>query len=170
MSRRASSRAGSAARDTLRLEAALPLWGNDIDETTNPYEAGLGWVVSLGDGAEFMGRAALQRIKSAGVTRKLAHLKALDRGVIRDHCPVLRGDETVGVVTSGSFSPTLGTSIAMAYLPLELATPGVELGVDVRGRRIKAEVVRRPFVAGGGAARAENRQQTTEPERVASSW
>ncbi len=145
---------GLGARDTLRLEAALPLWGNDIDETTNPYEAGLGWVVSLADGAEFTGRAALQRIKAAGVTRRLAHLKARDRGVIRDHCPVLRGDETVGVVTSGSFSPTLGTSIAMAYLPLELAAIGTELDVDVRGRRIRVVVVRRPFVAGGTQATA----------------
>jgi aminomethyltransferase len=169
---------GLGARDTLRLEAALPLWGNDVDETTNPYEAGLGWVVSLDDGAEFAGRAALQRIKAAGVTRKLAHLKALDRGVIRGHCPVLRGDETVGAVTSGSFSPTLGTSIAMAYLPLGLTAVGTELDVDVRGRRLRVEVVARPFVAAGAALQqtangkqqsgaeqtTDNRQQTASGE------
>jgi len=145
---------GLGARDTLRLEAALPLWGNDIDESTNPYEAGLGWVVTLDSGAAFTGRDALARIKAAGVTRKLAHLRALDRGVIRDGCPVLRHGERVGVVTSGSFSPTLGTSIAMAYLPVDLAAPGTELDVDVRGRVVRATVVRRPFVEGGTQASA----------------
>src|SRR4029079_8589495 len=81
---------GLGARDTLRLEAALALWGNDIDETTNPYEAGLGWVVGLDDEADFIGRNALEGLKQAGATRKLTCLKAVDRGVIRDHCPVLR--------------------------------------------------------------------------------
>jgi aminomethyltransferase len=141
---------GLGARDTLRLEAALPLWGNDIDETTNPYEAGLGWVVSLGDGADFAGRAALQRIKAAGVTRKLAHFKATERGVVRGHYPVLHRDEIVGNVTSGGFSPTLGVSIAMAYLPLQLCAVGTELVVDVRGRRLAVVVVPRPFVNVGG--------------------
>ncbi|TAK58550.1 MAG: glycine cleavage system aminomethyltransferase GcvT [Dehalococcoidia bacterium] len=145
---------GLGARDTLRLEAALPLWGHDIDESTNPYEAGLGWVVSLDGDAAFTGREALARIKAAGVTRKLAHLRALDRGVIRDGCAVLRAGERVGVVTSGSFSPTLGTSIAMAYLPVELAVQGTDLDVDVRGRMVRASVVRRPFVEGGTQASA----------------
>jgi aminomethyltransferase len=139
---------GLGARDTLRLEAALPLWGNDIDETTNPYEAGLGWVVTLGDGADFVGRAALERIKANGVVRKLAHLRATDRGVIRDHYPVLREGVQVATVASGSFSPTLGMSIAMAYLPLELNAEGTQLEVDVRGRMVPVEVVPRPFVAG----------------------
>lgn len=137
---------GLGARDTLRLEAALALWGNDIDETTSPYEAGLGWVVSLDDGAEFTGRAALERAKAAGVTRKLVCLKATDRGVIRDHYPIMRGSEQVSTVASGSFSPTLGVSIAMAYLPLALTKYGTELEVDVRGRRLPVVVVRRPFV------------------------
>ncbi len=142
---------GLGARDTLRLEAALPLWGHDIDETTNPYEAGLGWVVSLDDGAEFTGRDALARIKSAGVTRKLAHLRAIDRGVIRDGCPVLRGGERVGVVTSGSFSPTLGTSIAMAYLPRR-----------VGGARHRAGCRRaRPHRAGDRRAPAVRRRRYT---------
>ena len=155
---------GLGSRDTLRLEAALPLWGNDIDETTNPYEAGLGWVVGLGDGGEFVGRAALQRIKAAGVTRKLSHLKALDRGVIRDRFPVLHRGEAAGTVTSGSFSPTLGTSIAMAYLPVALAVEGTEVEVDVRGRRLRAVVVRRPFVAAGAAT-----QQTVAGQQTANS-
>jgi aminomethyltransferase len=137
---------GLGARDTLRLEAALALWGNDIDETTSPYEAGLGWVVSLDDGADFTGRAALARAKAAGVSRKLVCLKAADRGVIRDHYPVMRGNDEIATVTSGSFSPTLGVSIAMAYVPLEMAAYGTELEVDVRGRRMPVIVVRRPFV------------------------
>jgi aminomethyltransferase len=138
---------GLGARDTLRLEAALALWGNDIDETTSPYEAGLGWVVSLDDGAAFTGRDALERAKAAGPLRKLVCLKATDRGVIRDHYPILRGDAPVATVTSGGFSPTLGTSIAMAYLPLELTKYGTELEVDVRGKRLPVVVVRRPFVS-----------------------
>jgi aminomethyltransferase len=145
---------GLGARDTLRLEAALPLWGNDIDETTDPYEAGLGWVVSLDDGADFTGRDALVRIKGRDAVRRLAHLKALDRGVIRDHFPVLHDGEAVASVTSGSFSPTLGVSIAMAYLPVALAVEGTEMAVDVRGKHVRVVVVPRPFVRG------DSKQQT----------
>jgi aminomethyltransferase len=137
---------GLGARDTLRLEAALPLWGNDIDESTNPYEAGLGWVVTLDDNADFVGRDTLERIKSEGVTRKLCCLKASDRGVIRDHYPVLHDGANVSTVASGSFSPTLGVSIAMAYLPLDLAKEGTPLTVDIRGKPLPVTVVKRPFV------------------------
>jgi aminomethyltransferase len=139
---------GLGARDTLRLEAALPLRGNDIDETTNPYETGLGWVVSLDDGADFVGRDALLRISKAGVTRTLACLRALDRGVIRDGFLIFHDGQQVATVASGSHSPTLGVSIAMAYLPLELAAEGTELTVDVRGKPVRAVVVPRPFVRG----------------------
>ncbi len=137
---------GLGARDTLRLEAALPLWGNDIDETTNPYEAGLGWVVSLDDGAAFAGRNALARIKAAGPDRKLACLRAGGRGVMRGGCAVLHDGAHVGQTTSGGHSPTLGVSVAMAYLPNDLAKPGTRLTVDVRGRALPVTVVRRPFV------------------------
>lgn len=136
---------GLGARDVLRLEAALPLWGQDIDESTNPFEAGLGWVVSFDDGAPFAGREALVRLKEQGLRRKLSHLKAKDRGVMRRGQPVLHGGNVVGTVTSGGYSPTLGVSIGMAYLPLELARVGTELAVDVRGRLLPVEVVRRPF-------------------------
>jgi aminomethyltransferase len=146
---------GLGARDTLRLEAALPLWGNDIDETTNPYEAGLGWVVSLDDGADFAGRAALVRIKAAGVTRKLVCLRALDRGVIRDHYPITYDGAPVATVASGSHSPTLGVSIAMAYLPAELAQEGTVLTVDVRGKPLRAVVIPRPFVKHDATKRTE---------------
>jgi aminomethyltransferase len=141
---------GLGARDTLRLEAALPLWGHDIDERTNPFEAGLGWVVSLDDGQAFAGRDALLRIKQQEPARKLMCLRATDRGVIRDGCPVMHHGERIASVTSGGFSPTLSTSIAMAYLPLALAVYGTELQVDVRGRMIASTVVRRPFVPHAG--------------------
>jgi aminomethyltransferase len=139
---------GLGARDTLRLEAALPLWGHDIDDTTNPYEAGLGWVVSLDDGAAFHGRDALVRIKDLGTPRKLACLRATERGVIRDGMAIEHEGEVAGSVTSGGYSPTLGTSIAMGYVSSGLAREGTRLAVDVRGRRLPAIVVKRPFVRG----------------------
>lgn len=141
---------GLGARDTLRLEAALPLWGHDIDETTNPYEAGLGWVVSLDDGAAFAGRDALARIKTHGVDRKLVCLKATGRGVIRDGFPIMHEDQQMSTVASGSHSPTLNTSIAMAYLPKALSKVGTELEIDVRGKMLPAVVVKRPFVPHAG--------------------
>ena len=138
--------AGLGARDTLRLEAALPLHGNDIDATTEPYEAGLGFAVSLDDGAPFTGREALTGAKARPRTRRLAHLAARARGVPRaGHAVRPPGGETVAHLTSGGFSPTLGLGIGMAYLPAELASPGAALEVDVRGRTLPVEVVRRPF-------------------------
>ncbi len=139
--------AGLGARDTLRLEAALPLHGNDIDGSTHPYEAGLGFAVSLDDGASFTGREALVEAKARARTRRLCHLLARDRGVPRAGYAVCRpGDgEPVGQLTSGSFSPSLRIGIGMAYLPVELAEPGVMLEVDVRGRALPVETVRRPF-------------------------
>jgi aminomethyltransferase len=136
---------GLGARDSLRLEVALALYGNDIDTTTNPFEAGLGWVVSLDDGADFIGRETLLRIREAGVRRHLTCLKALDRGVMRAHYPILHSGRRVSELASGGFSPTLGVSIGMAYLPPELTALGTELEVDVRGRPLRAQVVQRPF-------------------------
>jgi aminomethyltransferase len=142
---------GLGARDTLRLEAALALYGQDIDPTTNPYEAGLGWVVSLDDGEDFVGRAALAALKDA-VTRRLACLQAEERGgVFRHGCALVRDGAPVGTLTSGGHSPTLGTSIGMGYLPRALTAPGTALAVVVRGRPVRARVVRRPFVRGGAA-------------------
>ena len=137
---------GLGARDTLRLEAALPLHGNDIDHTTHPYEAGLGFAVSLNDGAPFTGRQALVEAKARARTRRLCHLAARERGVPRaGHAVSVPGGEAVARLTSGAFSPTLRLGIGMAYLPPELASPGVTLEVDVRGRALPMEVVRRPF-------------------------
>ena len=138
--------AGLGARDTLRLEAALPLHGNDIDAATHPYEAGLGFAVSLDDGAPFIGREALTRAKARPRTRRLCHLAARERGVPRaGHAVHVPSGEKVAQLTSGGFSPTLGLGIAMAYLPVEYAGPGTALEVDVRGRALPVEVVRRPF-------------------------
>jgi aminomethyltransferase len=136
---------GLGARDTLRLEAALPLYGNDIDATTNPFEAGLGFAVTLDDGADFPGRAALVAAKDAGAARKLSCLRATGRGVMRHGYVVLHGGESVATVTSGGFSPMLGVSIGMAYLPAALARQGTELTIDVRGKPLPAVVVSRPF-------------------------
>jgi aminomethyltransferase len=136
---------GLGARDSLRLEATLALYGNDIDTSTNPFEAGLGWVVTFDDGADFIGREALLRVREAGVQRHLACLQAQDRGVMRAGYTVLHSGRRVSELTSGGFSPTLGVSIGMAYLPPELAAVGTELDVDVRGRPLRVQVVKRPF-------------------------
>jgi aminomethyltransferase len=136
---------GLGARDTLRLEAALLLYGNDMDEETNPWEVGLGWVVSLHDGADFVGRAALQRLRDTGVSRRLVCLRARERGIMRAGCPILRSGREVGKVTSGGYSPSLGVSIGMGFVPPDLADPGTALTVDVRGRHLAADVVPRPF-------------------------
>jgi aminomethyltransferase len=137
--------AGLGARDTLRLETALLLYGNDMDENTNPFEIGLGWVVTFDDDGDFLGRKALQHFEKAGVERTLVCLRALDRGVMRHGCVVVREGEGVGVVTSGTFSPTLGVSIGMGFVPPALSAEGTRLDVDVRGRALPVEVVRRPF-------------------------
>ena len=141
--------AGLGARDTLRLEAALPLHGHDIDSTTNPFEAGLGWAVSLDDGQPFTGRDALQRLNVEPPRRQLGHLRLVERGVARAGYSVLgregSDDEPVATLTSGVFSPTLRTGIGMAYLPVALAVPGTRLAVDIRGRAVPAAVVPRPF-------------------------
>ena len=136
---------GLGARDTLRLEASLALYGQDITPETDPFEAGLSWVVSLDDGEDFVGRAALVNRKGA-VTRRLACFTASERGGLIRHGYTLRdGDSLVGEVTSGGFSPTLNTSIGMGYLPRALAKSGKALSVDVRGRPLPATVVPRPF-------------------------
>jgi aminomethyltransferase len=136
---------GLGARDTLRLEAALLLYGNDMDESVNPFEVGLGWAVTLDDGAEFVGREALAKAAERPPERTLVCLKAEGRGVMRPDCAVLHSGQDVGKVTSGGHSPTLGVSIGMAFVPPELAAEGTELTVDVRGRPLPVRVVPRPF-------------------------
>ncbi len=135
---------GLAARNTLRLEVRYPLYGNDIDQTTNPWEAGLGWIVKLG-GADFVGKEALLALKQKGASRKLAGFELQDRGIARDHYPVFLHSERVGEVTSGSYAPSLGSSIGLAYLPAEDANPGQQIEIEVRSKRLRAAVVSGPF-------------------------
>ena len=135
---------GLAARDTLRLEAAMRLYGNDIDETTSVLEAGLGWAVGWNKPA-FIGHERLREQKAAGVTRKLVGFEMVDRGIARHGYPVLRGGEPVGVVTSGTQTPFLKKAIGMAYLPTEMTAPATEFEIDIRGRASRATVVPLPF-------------------------
>lgn len=141
--------AGLGARDTLRLEAALPLHGHDIDATTAPFEARLGWAVSLDDAAPFTGRAALEALRDKPPARRLSCLRLDGRGVPRLGYPVFDSDgpeaARVTILTSGAFSPTLRVGIAMAYLPVALAEPGTMFFMDLRGRFTRAVVVPRPF-------------------------
>ena len=136
---------GLGARDTLRLEMKFALYGNDIDETTNPLEAGLGWVVKPAKG-EFIGRAAIEAMRVAGVTRKLAGFEMAERAVARHGYRLLKDGNPVGVVTSGSFSPTLERCIGMGYVRADLAPVGTELDVDIRGQAHRARVAKTPFV------------------------
>jgi aminomethyltransferase len=137
--------AGLGARDTLRLEARLSLYGNDIDETTHPFEAGLGWAVKL-DKGDFVGRAALTEIKARLAIRGLVGFEMVGRGVAR-HGYVLRGmDEAeVGVCTSGSPGPTVGKNIGLGYLPTSMTRIGTQFLVDCRGKNVEAIVVKTPF-------------------------
>ena len=140
---------GLGARDTLRLEAAMHLYGNDMDAATTPLEASLGWLVHLEMPADFIGRAALERQSAEGVSRRLVGLKLQGRAIARHGYPVLQDGQVVGEVTSGTWSPTLGEAIALAYVPSALSKPGTELAVEIRGRNEPATVVKRPFYRRG---------------------
>jgi aminomethyltransferase len=135
---------GLAARNTLRLEAKMALYGNDIDETTTPYEADLAWIVKLQKG-DFIGRDVLAKQKEAGIKRKLVGFEMLERGIGRDHYPIFIGDAPVGHVTSGSPAPYLKKNIGLAYLPVEHTAVGTCFDVEVRGKRVAAQVVETPF-------------------------
>ncbi|HEY0787901.1 MAG TPA: glycine cleavage system aminomethyltransferase GcvT [Thermoanaerobaculia bacterium] len=135
---------GLGARDTLRLESKMALYGNDIDHTTTPYEADLGWIVRLEKG-DFFGRDILAREAAEGPKRKLVGFEMVDRGIARHGHPVVSGGEDVGVVTSGTHSPTLGKAIGLAYVPPEKSAPGSELSILIRGKETRARVVPTPF-------------------------
>lgn len=135
---------GLGARDTLRLEAAMPLYGHELTADISPLEAVLGRFVKL-DKADFVGLAALRTQKEQGLTRKRVGLELLDRGIAREGTAVLNGEQVIGHVTSGTFAPYLERSIAMALVPPGAAAEGTELSVDVRGRRIAAKVIKLPF-------------------------
>lgn len=135
---------GLGARDTLRLEMKYALYGNDIDETTNALEAGLGWVVKPAKG-DFIGRDALEKIRAAGVRRKLVGLEMVDKAVARHGYPVQKDGRRVGVVTSGSYGPSVDKYIAMAYIETALAAVGTALDVEIRGQAKAARIARTPF-------------------------
>lgn len=135
---------GLGARDTLRLEATLMLYGNDIDETTTVLEAGLGWLVKFKKG-DFLGREALLKQKEEGLHRKIVGFKILGRGIARPHYSVFVNSEKVSEVNSGSYSPYLKKSIGLTYLPIEHTEEGTELDVEIRGSLVKAKVIPLPF-------------------------
>ena len=136
---------GLGARDTLRLEKMYALYGNDIDEKTNPYEAGLSWTVAVNKG-DFIGREKLVEIEENCCQRKLSPFKITGRGMARHGYDIFAGEVKIGEVTSGSYSPTLEQGIGLAYLKSEYTEPGTEIEIKVRRRKIKAEVVKGPFV------------------------
>lgn len=136
---------GLGARDTLRLEAAMSLYGQEIDDTITPLEAGLGWVVHLKDKGEFIGRSVLEQQKTEGVKRRLVGLEMTGRYIARHGYPVISHGEKVGEVTSGTLAPTVGKAIALAYVPKALSKPGQTLEVEIRGKTHPATVVKKPF-------------------------
>ena len=137
---------GLGARDTLRLEAGMNLYGNDMDERTHPFESGLGWTVALKGERDFIGRGALEEIVRTGSPRKLVGLVLEDRGVLRSHQRVIVPGGGEGEITSGTFSPTLERSIALARVP---AATEAAVQVDIRGKLLNARVVKPPFVRFG---------------------
>lgn len=135
---------GLGARDTLRLETALMLYGNDIDENTTVLEAGLKWLVKFKKG-NFLGREALLKQKNEGIKRKIIGFELVGRGIARSHYPVFVKGQKISEVTSGSFSPSLKKSIGLTYLPLEYSEEGMEFDIEIRGRQIKARIIQIPF-------------------------
>ena len=137
---------GLGARDTLRLEMGFCLYGNDLDDTTSPIEAGLGWITKFIEGKEFINRPMLEKQKAEGVTRKLVGFEMVDRGIPRHGYELVNSDgEKIGIVTSGTMSPTRKIGIGMGYVKPEYSKACTEICIDVRGRKLKAVVVKPPF-------------------------
>jgi aminomethyltransferase len=142
--------AGLAARDTLRLEMGFCLYGNDINDSTSPLEAGLGWITKFVDGNDFINRKALEEQKTRGVERRLVGFELRDRGIPRQHYPILGGNGTViGEVTSGTMSPMTGKGIGLGYVDAAYAAEGTEIRIGIRNKQIPAGVVRPPFIKNG---------------------
>ena len=140
---------GLAARDTLRLEMGFCLYGNDINDSTSPLEAGLGWITKFVDGNNFVNRENLERQKQEGVTRKLIGFELLDKGIARQHYPMQDAEgNLIGEVTSGTMSPSLKKPIGMGYVKSEFTKTGTEIFVEIRGKALRAVVVKRPFYQG----------------------
>ncbi len=137
---------GLGARDTLRLEMGFCLYGNDLSDTTSPLEAGLGWITKFAEGKDFTARAILEKQKAEGLKRKLVGFEMVDRGIPRHGYELVNAEgEKIGEVTSGTMSPIRKIGIGMGYIQTAYATPGTEIFIDVRGRKLKALVVKPPF-------------------------
>lgn len=137
---------GLGARDTLRLEMGFCLYGNDIDDTTSPIEAGLGWITKFVDGKDFIDRAKMESLKAEGVKRKLIGFEMIDKGIARHDYPIVDAEgRTIGRVTSGTMSPSLKKGIGMGYVETAFSKVGSEIFIEIRGRKLKAEVVKTPF-------------------------
>lgn len=138
---------GLGARDTLRLEKGFCLYGNDIDDTTSPIEAGLGWITKFAEGKDFIDRAVMEKLKAEGVARKLVGLKMIERGIPRHGYAIASPEGAeIGHVTSGTMSPCLKVGVALGYVQAAYAKPGTEIAVVIREKPVKAEVVKIPFV------------------------
>ena len=135
---------GLGARDTLRFEACMPLYGNDIDDTTTPFEAGLAWIVKLEKGG-FLGRDPLLHQQAEGIRRKLVGFEMSGRGIARHGYPIWAGGKEVGAVTSGTHSPTLGKALGMGYVPVALSDVGSQFEVEIRDQKVAAQVIEMPF-------------------------
>jgi len=136
--------AGLGARDTLRFEAALPLYGQEIDKDITPLEAGLGFCVKLSK-EKFIGREALAKQKSEGLKRKLAGFEMTERGIPRSHYQVYADGKKIGYVTTGSLSPTLNKNIGLALLDIDYTKEGTEIEVEIRNKKVKAKIIKKPF-------------------------
>jgi aminomethyltransferase len=135
---------GLGARDTLRLEAALMLYGNDIDDKTTVLEAGLGWLVKFKKG-DFLGSQALFKQREKGINRKIVGFEITGRGIARSHYPVYVQGGKLSDVTSGTFSPYLRKSIGLTYLPIKFTEVGTEIAIEIRGKLIPAKIISLPF-------------------------
>jgi aminomethyltransferase len=140
---------GLGARDTLRLEMGFCLYGNDINDTTSPIEAGLGWITKFTDEKNFINKAALLKQKTEGVTRKLVGFEMIDKGIPRQHYPILDAEgNTIGEVTSGTQAPSLKIAIGMGYVTAAFAKADTEIFISIRDKSLKAKVVKLPFYKG----------------------
>lgn len=139
---------GLGARDSLRLEAGMLLYGQDMDRKTNPFEAGLEWLVKM-DGSDFIGKSALIEVRRQGIRRKLIGFRVTGEGIARSGHPIVQSGREVGQVTSGGYSPTLGVSIGFGYVPIELASVGTDIQIVIRGKPVPAKVVNRQFYKRG---------------------
>ena len=139
---------GLGARDSLRLEAGMILYGQDMDTSTNPFEAGLGWLVDLENG-DFVGKSALLEIKRQGVRRKLIGFQMEGREIARSGYPIFKSGQEIGRVTSGGYAPTLSVNIGLAYVPIELATIGTDIEIIIRNKPVTARIVNKRFYKRG---------------------